>query len=183
MAWGRDVGALRKAVQDVDNDEHASVSRLLVSLGASSPPEIDLNAVQLNKAAAKTNIALLSSMHPRDLRDGEVIDVSALLDDDGSQALLEVVAGAEPLLAGRLLHGALDDEIADSLLLDADPELLHSHAVPKSALEALRRGDSPGFVKARAVELAQRLREQRARLSEPDAQDHPPLSALAIDDE
>jgi Protein of unknown function DUF262 len=183
VAWGRDVGALRKAVQDVDSDEHASVSRLLASLGTSSPPEIDLNAVQLNKAAAKTNIALLSSIRPRDLRDGEVIDVSALLDDDGSQALLEVVLDAHPLLAGRLLHGALDDEIADSLLLDASPEVLGSHAIPELAVEALRRGDSAGFVQARSVELTRRLREQRARLSEPDARDHPPLSALVVDDE
>jgi hypothetical protein len=128
------------------------------------------------------NIALLSSIRPRDLRDAEVIDVSALLDDDGSQALLEVVADAQPLLAGRLLHGALDDEIADSLLLDAAPEVLRSHAIPELAVEALRRGDPAGFVQARSAELSRRLREQRARLSEPDAKDHPPLSALVVDD-
>jgi hypothetical protein len=183
VAWGRDVGALRRAVQEVDRDEHASVARLLASLGSSGPPEIDLNAVQLNKAAAKMNIALLSSLRPRDLRDGEIIDVGALLDDDGSQALLEVVPKADPLLAGRLLHGALDDELADSLLLEAAPEVLLSHAVPEAAIQALRRDDGAGFVRARGAELAQRLREQRARLSESDADDHPPLSALAISDD
>jgi hypothetical protein len=169
-------------VQDVDSDEYASVSKLLASLGSSGPPQIDLNAVQLNKAAAKMNVALLSSTRPRDLRDGEVIDVGALLDDDGSQALLEVVPQADPLLAGRLLHGALDDELADSLLLDAPPEVLRSHAVPEVAVDALRRGDIQGFVAARSAELSNRLREQRARLAEPEADDHPPLSALVVDD-
>jgi hypothetical protein len=181
-AWGRDVGALRRAVQEVDGDEFASVARLLASVEESAPPDIDLDAVQLNKAAAKTNIALLSSLRPRDLRDGEVIDVGALLDDDGSQALLEILPDAAPLLAGRLLHGALDDTLVAPQLLEASSAVLDSHAIPAEAVEALRNGDSDGFVRHRADELARRLGERREQLAEPDADDHPPLSSLTVDD-
>jgi len=182
IAWGRDVGALRRAVQEVDRYEHDSVARLLASLGASGPPDIDLNAVQLNKAAAKMNIALLSSLHPRDLRDGEVIDVGALLDDDGSQALLEIVPETNPLLAGRLLHGAVDDELVSPRLLEATSDVLRSHAVPDAAIDALRRQDVKRLVSIRTAELERRLSERRVQLAEPDADDHPPLSALAVDD-
>lgn len=181
VAWGRDVGALRRAVQEVNADEHVSVAQLLANLGEGAPPEIDLDAVQLNKAAAKTNIALLASLHPRDLQTGDLIDVGGLLDDDGSQALLEVVADAHPQLAGRLLHGAMDDVVAP-LLVDGSPEALRSHAVPDTAVAALRADDIDGFVTLRAAELARVLEERRLQLAEPEADDRPPLSTLLIDD-
>lgn len=183
VAWGRDVGALRRAVQQVDEREHDSVAQLLASLGEGSPPEIDLNAVQLNKAAAKTNIALLASLQPRDLEDenGGLIDVGGLLDDDGSQALLEIVPDADPQLAGRLLHGAVEDVVIP-LLLNASPEALRSHAIPEAAVSALRADDIPEFIRLRAAELASVLEERREQLAEPDADDRPPLSTLVVDD-
>jgi hypothetical protein len=182
IAWGRDVGILRRVVQEVDEDEYESVARLLTSIGSQGPPGIDLNAVQLNKAATKTNIALLSSLHPQHLRDGEQVDVGALLDDDGSQALLEVVPRANPQLAGRLLHPALDDEFASSLLLGASQGVLDSHAIPAAAVEALRNDDPAAFVEQRATELKRRMSERREQLAEPLADDHPPLSTLIIGD-
>ena len=182
VAWGRDVGTLRRVVQEVDEDEHASVARLLRSLGEAEPPDIDLNAVQLNKAATKMNVALLYSLHPRDLLTGEPVDVRALLEDEGPQALLELVPDADPQLAGRLLHGAVEDDIVAPLLFDAVPEVLTSHAIPVDAVAALREGDATTFVRARALELERRLGERREQLAEPNADDHPPLSTLVIDD-
>lgn len=181
-AWGRDVGALRRAVQEVDDDEHASIAKLLHRIGMSGPPDIDLNAVQLNKAAAKMNIALLSSLHPRNLRDGEPVDVGALLDDDGSQALLEIVPDSVPQLAGRLLHGAVDDEIVAPMLLNASSSILKSHAITPKAIDALRTNDAREFVTARARELDRRLSDRRDQLAEPSADDHPPLAALVVED-
>lgn len=181
VAWGRDVGALRKAVQEVDKDEYGSVSRLLRGIGDAQPPEIDLDAVQLNKAATKLNVALLAALRPQDLETGELIDVGALLDDDGADALLEIVPRATPRLAARLLHGAVED-VVGALLLTASPEVLHSHAIPESAIDALRRGDDEGFVRDRAAELKRRFDERRQQLAEPGADDRPPLSALVIDD-
>jgi hypothetical protein len=182
VAWGRDVGALRRAVQEVSEDEHDSVQTLLRSLGEAKPPEIDLDAVQLNKASAKMNVALLASLRPQELRGGELVDVGALLDDDGAHALLEVVPDADPQLAGRLLHPAVDDELVIPALLEASEDVLNSHAIPMEAVGALRSGDTAGFVAARAQELRDRLDERREQLAEPNADDHAPLTTLFVSD-
>lgn len=182
MAWGRDVGALRQAVQDVDADENRSIGKLLASVREGEPLAIDLNAVQLNKAATKMNLALLSSLNPRDLADGQLVDVGALLDDDGPGALLELVTPAKPQLAGRILHPSVEAADLVSLLRDAPAEARASHAVSCEAVAALLAGDQATFLKVRATNLEERLKEQRRRLAEPDADDHPPLAALAVPD-
>jgi len=180
MAWGRDVGALRQAVQDVTQDELQSVQKLLASLDPGEALAVDLDAVQLNKAATKMNIALLSSLGPRDLRNGEPVDVRALLEDDGPGALVELVESAEPRLAGRVLHPVIDQSELGAILSEATPEALTSHAIPVEAARALLNGDAHTFLKLRADDLDERLSEQRRRLAEPEADDRPPLSALVV---
>ncbi len=182
MAWGRDVGALRRAVQDVVEDEQASIDNLLGGLGADRQLAVDLDAVQLNKAAAKLNVALLTSLHPLDLRDASPVDVGALLEDDGPGALVEVVAPSTPQLAGRILHPAVDEGEVAPLLRAADSAVLASHAVPGEAVDALMAGDAGRFVTLRGKHLEERLREQRTRLAEPQADDRPPLSSLVVAD-
>jgi hypothetical protein len=182
MAWGRDVGELRRAVQVVSDNEQESIARLLQSLEVAAAVEIDLDAVQLNKAATKMNIALLASLQPLDLRDGSPVDVGDLLETASSEALLEVVAKTEPRLAGRLLHPAVDEGDIGSLLVAASPEVLDSHAIPERAVQALL-ADAPGeFASLRATYLRERLREERERLAEPEASDRPPLSTLVLTD-
>jgi hypothetical protein len=182
MAWGRDVSALRQAVQDVDSDELGSVQRLLRGVEASEPSSVDLDAVQLNKAATKMNIALLSSLAPRDLRDGDLVDVGALLEEEGPNALLAFVEPASPQLAGRLLHPDTDPSELPSLLREASPEARRSHAIPDEAVDALVRGEPEGFLRMRAAHLQDRLDEERRRLAEPDADDRGPLQSLVITD-
>ncbi len=183
MAWGRDVGELRQAVQNVvEHDEQLSIQTLLANLGEEESLAVDLDAVQLNKAATKMNIALLSSLSPRDLRYNSPVDVRALLEEDGPGALLELVIPANPQLAGRILHPAVDAADLASLLRDASAEARASHAIPDDAVDTLLDGDSKLFVELRAAHLQSRLSEQRRKLAEPDADDHPPLSALAVSD-
>jgi hypothetical protein len=182
-AWGRDVGELRRAVQVVNDDEQESILSLLRSLNAAATVEIDLDAVQLNKAATKMNIALLASLQPLDLRDGSPIDVGELLETAGSEALLEVVADAEPRLAGRLLHPTAGESDIGSLLVQASPRALASHAIPADAVQALLTDAPNEFASLRATHLRGRLREERERLAEPEASDHPPLSALVVSDQ
>jgi len=182
MAWGRDVGALRQAVQDVDLDEQDSIAKLLTSVREGEPLAIDLNAVQLNKAATKMNLALLSSLNPRNLVDGQLVDVGALLDDDGPGALLDLVTPARPQLAGRILHPAIEAADLVPLLREASTEARASHAISDAAVAALLQGDTLKFLKKRAADLDDRLKEQRRRLAEPDADDHPALVALTIPD-
>jgi len=182
MAWGRDVSALRKAVQDVNSEEVGSVQRLLKGVEAGETSSVELDAVQLNKAATKMNIALLSSLAPRDLRDGDLVDVGALLEEEGPDALLSVVEPARPQLAGRLLHPGLDPSEVAALLQSAPPEVRKSHAIPDDAATALFEGQPDEFVKLRATYLQQRLDEERRRLAEPDADDRAPLKSLLVPD-
>jgi hypothetical protein len=182
MAWGRDVGVLRQAVQDVDVDEQRSIENLLASVREGEPLAIDLNAVQLNKAATKMNISLLSSLSPRDLSSGQLVDVGALLDEDGPGALLELVAPATPHLAGRMLHPAIEATDLVPLVQGASSEALASHAVSDDAAAALLAGEHGDFLSIRAADLEERLNEQRRRLAEPDADDHPALATLAVPD-
>ncbi len=181
MAWGRDVGALRQAVQDVDQDEHSSVQRLLSKL-SEGEPAIDLNAVQLNKAATRLNIALLSSLHPRDLRDGEPIDVRELLENDGAEALFALQDDATPRLAGRILHPVLDLSELGPMLEGATAGVLNSHALSLEATAELLSGNTQPFLALRGAELSTRLAEQRRRLAEPAADDYPPISTMVVAD-
>lgn len=182
MAWGRDVGALRRAVQDVTDDEQQSIAHLLQGLDPGKPLEVDLEAVQLNKAATKMNIALLTSLAPLDLCDASPIDVGDLLETAGSEALLEIVTPAIPRLAGRLLHPAFDETELGMLLRQASPQVRTSHAVPDEAIDALFADEPERFAMLRGEHLKKRLGEERERLAEPEADDRPPLSALAVAD-
>lgn len=182
MAWGRDVSALRRAVQDVNEDELGSVQRLLLGVEPGERSGVDLEAVQLNKAATKMNIALLSSLGPRSLGDGDLVDVGALLDEEGPDALLAVVDSSRPQLAGRLLHPELDPTEVAALLQEASAEVRESHAIPDEAVTALLEGRPQDFVRIRAVYLQERLDEERRRLAEPDAADRAPLKSLMVPD-
>lgn len=84
------------------------------------------------------NIALLSSLNPRNLHDGEPVDVGLLLEDDGPGALLEVTGSGEPELARRILHPAVDDTELAPLLQHASAEVRASHAIPDTS--QTRRG-------------------------------------------
>lgn len=182
MAWGRDVGMLRKAVQDIGPDEHLSIKTLLKGLGDDESLNVDLNAVQLNKAATRMNLALLSSMGPRSFVTGVPIDVGILLEEDGPEALVELAPRSKPRLAGRILYPPTDEADLIGQMIRADEIVLSSHAISKEAIEALGQNRVDDFIRLRAVNLGQRLTEQRRRLAEPEAADHPPLSALAVPD-
>jgi hypothetical protein len=64
----------------------------------------------------------------------------------------------------------------------ADPAVLATHAVPRAAAEALMIGRPEEFISLRGPHLEQRLKEQRERLAEPQADDRPPLSSLVVAD-
>jgi hypothetical protein len=183
LAWrgGRDVAVVRRAVQGIrGGDESAAALELLAGLGDESIADIDLNAVQLNRAAARLNVALLNAMRPLDLRTDEPVDVAALLDRDDPP--FQVIA-PEAGLVGRLLHPAVDDDDLSAVLVAASEAALSSHALPPDAVAALLDGDSTRFAAGRAGKLAQALEERRAALAETQAPDRPAIDALVVADD
>lgn len=183
LAWrgGRDVAVVRRAVQGIRGDDEADAALgLLAALGDEAVDDVDLGAVQLNRAAARLNLALLNAMRPIDLRTGEPVDVAALLDRD-DVAPLQVIAQA-PGLVDRLLHPPLDDDEVPAVLARDDTDGLRSHALPPAARDALLRGDEQEFSAIRQPVLSKALGERRAALAEIDAIDRPAIDALALDD-
>lgn len=182
LAWrgGRDVAVVRRAVQGIGEDEAAAALGLLAALGNETIAELDVRAVQLNRAAARLNVALLNAMRPLDLRTGDPVDVAGLLDRDDISPFL-VLSDAAGLI-GRLLHPPIEDDELPDVLRAATYDGLASHAVTLDARDALVGGDDDGFASLREPELVEALSERRAALAEVGALDRPAIDALILND-
>ena len=177
--------AVRRAVQHVDTDEDASTQRLLETVDSNPQTGLDLDATQLNRAAARANLALLSSLEPRDFRSGDRIDVSSLLDSEDSGGPLRIPAssGRVETLASVFVHSQVaDDELVDAIS-EAPEEVLASHAISTEAAEALREGRLDDFLALRWSALGPILTARRDALAEPGALDRPPIASLFLADE
>lgn len=181
---GGATAVLRRAVQAIGQDEHESVQQLLTITGHPDPAPIDLNAIQLNRAAARANVALLSTLEPRDLVTGEAIDVPALLDQH-EVALVRITStdAKTRSLANVFIHPPLSDDEVVPALISATPETLQSHGVTPQAYEFLRSSETDAFLQARGTELDDVLTHRRTALAEIAANDRPPLSALVVADD
>ena len=182
-AGGVPTALLRRAVQAVhEDDEDGSVQRLLAQFRPPAPINLDLDAVALNRAAARMNIALLASLDPRDLVSGAPVEVADVLDRLDDIGLLRV-PNAHPRLAGLLLHPELDDERLSVVVGRASPETLASHGIDAEAARSLATGDVAGFARSRADSLREALSKALDRMLEVDATDRPPIAALVVSDD
>jgi len=176
---------LRRMVQNVTQDEDGSAQRLLSTLGASPAEPLDLDATQLNRAAGRVNIALLNTLEPRDLRSGEPIDASQVLDTEDPAALLRIPGsnGRVASLANIFLHPALDDDEILDVIAGAPDEALRSHGLTASiAIEALESSIDK-VLQGRRSTLQSLLARQLLGLAEPGASDRPPIASLVVSDE
>lgn len=118
----------------IDDDEQASVERLIRDVGAVSEREIVAFADQVARAGRTFNAAeskvygsLLAHAGPRHVQTGDLLDIGQLLDDLGPSALQKVASGRED----RILHPYLDDPAA--ALDGAALEVRRSHHWENSA--------------------------------------------------
>jgi hypothetical protein len=175
---------LRRAVQAVGESEDESVQRLLALIGKPSSYPIDMQATQLNRAAARANVSLMASMGPRDLDTGERIDVGRLFDTPG-EGLVRVADPADPRqqsLATLFVHPTPGDDDLTGLLLSSEPKVAQSHVVSTTAIELLRSGDLSGFLREREHDLAVALASRADALVELHGSDRPSLSSLVVGD-
>lgn len=176
---------LRRMVQNVGESEDLSVQRLLLALGPFPAVPLDLKATQLNRAAARVNIALLSTLDPKDLRDGEPIDVSQLLDTDDPAGLLRIPGadGRVASLASVFLHPSLDDDEIADVLAGAPDDALKSQALSKAAAVRALTSSSDALLTDRLATLQVVLSQELLALAEPEASDRPPIASLIVSDE
>lgn len=176
---------LRRMVQDVDESEDESVQRLLKALGKFPEDPLDLSATQLNRAAARVNIALLSGLEPRDFRTGEQVDVSRLLGSDDPSGPLRIPDsnGRVTSLASVFLHPGLDDDEVFEVISRAPENALQSHALTQAVAVGSLEWPVNEFLGARLALLEDGLPQELVALAEPEASDRPPIESLVVPDE
>jgi hypothetical protein len=171
---------LQRAARAIDEDEDASVQRLLALVPTGEQAHLDLASHQLNRAAGRINVALLDRLHPLDLRDGKEVDVAALL-EEGELLRVALKAGRVDSVAGVFLHAPLrDDEIAEAFA-GAPDEVLASHGLDRKGVVAAD-GDLGKLVASRANTLAGVLLVRLRTLIEPAASDRPAITSLTVPD-
>jgi hypothetical protein len=173
---------LRRAVQALNEDENASVQRLLSLAPVDPRATLDLASHQLNRAAGRINLALVAQLEPVDLQTGEPIDVSALL-DGGEFLRVPLPSGRVESIASVFLHPPLrDDEVAETFF-NASQDALKTHGLSRKAVvEILVEGGAGAVIPGREEALLTLLPSRLAALVESQATDRPPLSALAVPD-
>lgn len=176
---------LRRMVQNVDTSEDESAQRLLAALGPFPSNPLDLSATQLNRAAARVNIALLSTLEPQDFRTGEPIDVSRLLDGDDPAGSLRITGtdGRVTSLASIFLHPGLDDDEIGEVIAGASDPALRSHALSEPIALKAAEGSIGEFLSGRLLVLHDVLLRELLALAEPEASDRPPIASLIVSDD
>jgi hypothetical protein len=183
------VSTLRDAVRAIGADEAASVQRLISSVGSRGQNEGNLSP-RLNEARARANVAMMASWGPRSLVDGSIIDLPELFENQASP-VQTVTKEKTATLANRMIHGPtsspLSELLVDSPLRRTDPvtfgEVLESHGVTETSVNALEAGSPGDFLELRRDELRSRLLQTGNRLAEWGADDRPPLTTLFVSDE
>jgi hypothetical protein len=172
---------LRRAAQAIDEDEDASLQRLLALAPVAEKAELDLGSHQLNRAASRINLALLYQLHPRSLLTGEPVDVPALLDGGGFLRIPSPSGRIDTIACVFLNPPLRDDETAEALS-GASDEILTSHGLQPSDV-ASADGNLTEIVATRIGSLSTLLPERLAVLTEPGVSDRPAIAALAVADD
>lgn len=202
---GESIPAVRRSLTSIGTDEDRSVQDLLAELTPILIPEV-LPPLTYNFRTAHTKLQAnaLLALRPRDLRNGQLLDIPDLLEREGSAALPQIfttlprtireslrpedVELGEQLirgLANRIFHPPVEKQSILKALHTSPPvpTVLVSHAIPHEAFVALMGGDILLFLTNRAAFLARHIGKflrARARWEESDRGS---LQSLIVSDE
>lgn len=176
---------LRRGVSAIkEHDEEGSVQRLL-SLVQHDRPAGYILPQQFDARAADSRIALaaLSSLKPLDLKDGNPIDVAALIEE--IEEFRKIVRISDMYARGpanRVLlpgTGPAQREIVDLITGgNSDSSILHSHAISQAAITALLDKDFERFFQERKKSIEMAVSDLGNRLAGWDRPDRPSISFL-----
>ena len=174
----------------VEGSEEASVQRLLemVTGRPESLPDVD-DAFNFRFATGKLLALALLDLGPRDLDSGEPVGVGQDAGVEKHDFPLHPIVGdhgartdALQSAANRLIHPHRS-RLRQRLAEVRDPDVLASHGVPEAAAEALRDGDTAGFLRLRADLLRRHCELFFARHARWEESDRPSIAALLAEDE
>jgi hypothetical protein len=177
----------RNGIAAIRHDEEESMQALLRSAPKDRPPLLTIPEA-FDAQAAESRIALLALAHlgPRLLTTGEPIDIASLLERQGKNAAVKIVAdsglaGAQSA-ANRVLHpksAPIHRLVRERMSADGmDDPVLKSHAIGRRAAELLAAGDLPGFLAQRSTALSGEVRRFGERMAAWDHNDRPSLDHL-----
>jgi hypothetical protein len=173
----------RRGVSDIDENEEASVQRLLQFL-PKQQPLFELPA-RFDARAADSRLAMLSltALAPRDPSTGQAIEPAGVIDDGSIDAFRRIVrdgpSASSPanrvILPGR---GLAKDELLHALEHPLSDQILRSHAISPPAAEALAAGAHELFLAERKHTLEAQIAELGATMAEWTANDRPSIDYL-----
>lgn len=183
------------------NDEMGSMQRLLHCFNEQKLPSPSLIGIKTNSANGRIVLSGLWGLKPRSLLTGEPYDQQQLTRALQDNATLRDVAqrffsrdpeGKRLWAANRLLVLDNTDELPASVAdLLVSPqlgctgntdELLASHALDRTMLQALIEKDKPAFLDARQQRIAQVVKDFTERMAEIQLEDTPPLDSFDLDE-
>lgn len=173
----------RQKWQAIDSDEHASVQgllRLLPPVKEDDLPE-QLRVFRTGTAQLKLELLAMCALGPRVLvgeEKGAEVPISSLVEDGAFPfQLAEAPPSAEKTSVLFLLHPSVSiDSLRETL---PSAELLATHAIGTTDLQALLQGDTATFQRRRTDRLLLHLRSflaEQAALTPAD-RDRPPIDA------
>ena len=174
----------RKAIRAIGGNEELSVQRLL-QLAPKRDEQFFFHGQKFDARSAISRTAglLLSTLGPRHLKTGELLDVTTLFESEGRGAFLNVVGGRHQGM-GRILHPKIASvsKFLKQVELAEPPnsERLASHAIYEQERMALRAEHESEFCDLRSEKLeiiASDLAERFAAFDHPD-KDRPTLDYI-----
>ncbi|WKU04806.1 DUF262 domain-containing protein [Micromonospora sp. HUAS LYJ1] len=180
-ARGVSVADVRNQVTAVDSPEPLAAAAALLRQVRSFPDfAAELDKVHFNHAMTKLNTLGLLSAEPRNLVNGELIDVTLLLEQ--SRPLRSLIPEhAAPAITTTIANRFVlppGDKTPPLTLATVSPSIATSHLVSMEAQDLLAREDWAGFLALRAAECRRVITEHVNRMAEWGARDGRALSDI-----
>jgi hypothetical protein len=204
-----DARGMRPALEAVRSatDNEVAARNVLLTVAATRPAWSPGAAFNLRYARSRLSVIALADLRPRDLRTGEPIDITAMLDSERDPApqifghrpatVSDEEATVYSSVGNRILYPPSRQESVLSLLLAASPpqpelpytstalspHALASHAISAASLAALRKGERVAFLKIRRDDIEAATVGLVDRHAEWEHSDRLSIAALASQDD
>lgn len=200
---GESITQVRRSMQVIGEKEEHSVQQLLSLTTPSTAPDLwNLEVFNFRTARSKLEANALLALQPRDLRSGQLLDIPALLEQEGASAFTRIVTSRPPVrsdmslqeesgeffmreITNRIFHPSSLQPSPLALLtapVPLDTFVLESHGIDQGALDELKKSVW-FFLVYRARWLEAHLNQflsARARWRESD---HGSLQSMIVTDE
>lgn len=158
--------------------EYEAVRALLESAPTAAVPPVKLSPFRTDSPVGRLELLALASLRPKDPQTGEQLDLTAVIEDHGVDAVTELVPGGRSTLAGRGFWPV------GSRLTGHEPiGVLASHAIDEDAAHALRAGDVEAFLLRRETSLVQFIGNFLASRVDASVPIRPPIADLIVPDD